>query len=71
MLLEKQRIVKATCVVDNLQHIKVMQLDKKKRGEQAKDNKKETTAKTQERLFLIILGKIGLKNVNNFFCKRG
>lgn len=71
MLLEKQGIVKATCVVDNLQHIKVMQLDKKKRGEQAKDNKKETTTKTQERLFLIILGKIGLKNVNNFFRKRG
>lgn len=71
MLIEKQRIVKATCVVDNLQHIKVMQLDKKKRGEQAKDNKKETTTKTQERLFLIILGKIGLKNVNNFFRKRG
>lgn len=71
MLLEKQGIVKATCVVDNLQHIKVMQLDKKKRGEQAKENKKETTTKTQERLFLIILGKIGLKNVNNFFRKRG
>lgn len=71
MLLEKQGIVKATCVVDNLQHIKVMQLDEKKRGEQAKDNKKETTTKTQERLFLIILGKIALKNVNNFFRKRG
>lgn len=71
MLLEKQGIVKATCVVDNLQHIKVMQLDKKKRGEQAKENKKETTTKTQERLFLIILGKIALKNVNNFFRKRG
>ena len=37
--------MKATCVVDNLQHIKVMQFNKKKRAEQPKENKKETTTK--------------------------
>lgn len=55
--------MKATCVVDNLQHIKVMQLNKKKRAEQPKENKKETTTKTQEKVSLVMLGKIGLKNV--------
>ena len=63
--LEKQGIMKATCVVDNPQHIKVMQLNKKKRAEQAKKNKKETTTKTQEQVFLIMLGNIGLKSVQS------